>query len=156
MMYTWSDYNINDHIELDDWIKDDLTKKYACDDKWSNEWAYYQNSNYYIAGKDAFCKVVSFNENIIASLIVLCHPNYPVAINPIIVNPNYRNKGNATKIIREFIENIDIILPIYSDKIEVGIDINNIASIRVFEKSGFNFKNKHIDGDFLFYEYTLN
>jgi RimJ/RimL family protein N-acetyltransferase len=154
MKYTWQDYDKAEHYFIDTW-ENDAIKRFACDGKWSEEWDYYLKESEYKAGFDTFCKVVSLNGTTLAAMIVFCNINNPVGINPIIVNPFYQNKGFGTEIMREFISELDCILPFHRGLIEVGVDTENTASVRLFEKVGFKLQAVHPDGDFAYYRYEI-
>lgn len=155
MIFSWVDYDFVLHREIEEWVACPEMKKFVCDTSWFNEWNYYVNSPEYKAGENAFCKVVSLNGEIISSMILLCDSRFPVAINPIIIKPCMQNRGFGERIIKELIANLDTLLPEHSNEIEVGIDAENKASIRLFEKCNFVLNRVHPDGDFLFFVYHL-
>ena len=150
MKYTFLDYDPALHRALDTWQGGDIYR-FAMENGISEEWQYYLDSDEYRAGVDTFCKVVLLGDMPVAAMIVFCNPDYPVGINPIIVNPALAGQGHGSKILREFIENIDAILPFHSNRIEVVIDLENTASIKAFAKAGFTLARPHPDGDAAYY-----
>ena len=154
MNYQFLDYDPAAHRALDAWQSGAIAR-FAMDGPISEEWQYYVDSPEYRVGVDAFCKVALLDGRPVAVMIVLCHPDYPVAFNPIIVDPALIGQGYGSEILREFFDNIDVILPSHSDRAEVVIDNNNIASIRAFAKAGFRLARVHPDGDAGYYEKRL-
>ena len=155
MKYCFVDYDPVAHRALDAWQGSDIAR-FAMDGSISGEWKFYVDSNDYRAGIDTFCKVVLLNDRPVAVMIVFCNPGYPVGINPIVVDPALCGRGIGSEILREFLANIDAILPFHSNLIKVVIDNENVASIRAFTKAGFTFTRMHLDGDVGYYEKALN
>lgn len=155
MRFKWKDYSNIHENELESWMSDKDILKYACNSSFKDDYEYYLNCNEYKLGESFFCKVVTDNNIILAVLILLGGKDYPLTINPIIVNPLYHNKGYGSLVIKDLVNNIKTIIPYNYKYLQAGIDINNKASIRVFEKCGFYLHSTHPDGDFLFYRYML-
>ena len=148
------DYDPIAHRALDAW-RSDAIARFAMDGPVSGEWQYYVDSGEYRAGVDAFCKVALLGSRPVAVMIVLCNPAYPVGINPIIVDPALCGQGYGGEVLREFLANVDAILPFHSDRVEVVIDNGNTASIRLFTGAGFTLARVHPDGDAGYYEKKL-
>ena len=157
MQFKWVDYCEEYEAETETWKGDEDTVKFAIDNSIKEEHKYYLSPNdddfKYKPGEEYFCKVVLDGDIIAAVLFILRGEGYPVAINPIIVNPKHRNKGYCTKIICELINNIREITGFDSDIFDAGIDLDNKASIRAFEKNGFVLHETHPDGDFATWQY---
>ena len=151
MKYQFVDYDPVGHRALDAWQGGDIYR-FAMENGISEEWQYYLDADEYCAGVDTFCKVVLLDGRPVAVMIVFCNPDFPVGINPIIVDPTRTGQGHGSAILREFIENIDAILPFHSDMFDVVIDNENIASIKAFTKNGFTLARVHPDGDAGYYE----
>ena len=154
MNYRFVDYDPVQHRALDAWRGGDI-HRFAMDNGISEEWQYYLDSDEYKTGADTFCKVVFLKDRPVAAMIVFCNPDYPVGINPIVVDPELTGRGIGSEILREFIANIDVILPFRSDRITVVIDNENSASIKAFTKAGFILTHMHPDGDAGYYEKAL-
>ena len=92
----------------------------------------------------------------VAVLIMLTGNGHPMHINPIIVNPDLRNQGYCTRIIKELLEHANKILAIDVKYFTAGIDMDNTGSIRAFEKAGFVLAGKHVDGDFAYWVYPAS
>ena len=153
--YEFIDYDPVLHRSLDNW-RSDAISRFAMDDAISEEWQYYLDADEYHAGVDAFCKAVHLSGQPVAVMIVLCNPDYPVNINPLVVAPELAGQGHGSAILREFAEHIDNILPSHSGRIEVVIDNENIAAIKAAEKAGFVFAREHPDGDMAEYKLMLH
>jgi len=152
--YTFVNYDPVLHRALDAWHSEAIAR-FAMENGISEEWQYYLDADEYRAGVDTFCKVVLLGGTPVAVMIVFCNPDYPVGINPIIVDPALAGQRMGSEILREFIANIDAILPFHSDRIDVVIDNENIASIKAFTKAGFTLARMHPDGDVGYYEKKL-
>jgi len=149
--YQFVDYDPVRHRALDAWQGGDIYR-FAMENGISEEWRYYLDSDEYRVGVDTFCKVALLDGRPVAVMIVFCNPDYPVGINPIVVDPARAGQGHGSAILREFVENIDAILPFHSDMFDVVIDNENIASIKAFTKAGFTLARMHPDGDAGYYE----
>ena len=154
MKYQFIDYDPQAHRALDDWQGGDIFR-FAMENGIGGEWQYYIGAKEYHAGYDTFCKVVLLNDRPVAAMIVFCNPDYPVGINPIVVDPELAGQGHGSEVLREFVANINAILPFHSNLIRVVIDIENIASIKAFAKAGFTLARVHPDGDVGYYERAL-
>ena len=154
MKYRFVDYHPEMHNVLDAWRGGDIAR-FAMDKGISEEWQYYIGAKEYHVGVDTFCKAVLLDGKPVAVMIVFCNLDYPVGINPIIVDPALAGQGRGSEILREFIANIGAIMPFHSDRIEVVIDNDNIASIKAFAKAGFTLARMHPDGDVGYYERAL-
>ena len=152
--YRFIDYDPAKHSALDAWQGGDIFR-FAMENGIGEEWRYYIDCDEYQAGIDTFCKVVLLGDMPVAVMIVFCNLEYPVGINPIVVDPALAGQGMGSEILREFIANIDAILPFHSDMFDVVIDNENIASIKAFTKAGFSLARTHPDGDAGYYERKL-
>jgi len=158
MFFKWIDYCEKYEEELETWTDRD-TMYFALDKSIKKDHEYYlgisddYDGHEYKLNETYFCKVVLDGDIIAAVLFILRGEGYPVAINPIIINPNYRNKGYCTKIIGELVNNIKDIIGFESNVFEAGIDAENKSSIRAFEKVGFVMAGTHASGDFYYWVY---
>jgi RimJ/RimL family protein N-acetyltransferase len=154
-IYMWNDYDPKIHTEIDKWCEQQAIREFACDNLWNEEWAYYCSNPEYHPGEDVFCKIIYANNIPVAAMIIFCNPQYPLVINPIIVNPNEQNKGHGTRIFQEIINNGDKLFPKHSGTIEVGCNLNNAPILRVMEKCNFEMSRLHSDGDFAIFSHSL-
>ena len=156
MRFRWLDYCEKYYDETETWADED-TVKFAIDNSIKEEHLYYLSPNEddykYKLGEEYFCKVVLDADIAVAVIFILRGDDYPVAINPIIVNPKYRNQGYCTRVICELVNNINEIIGFESNIFDAGINLDNKASIRAFEKNNFVLHETHPDGDFLYYRY---
>ena len=153
MQFKWVNYCELYEAEIETWNKDELTLKYATDDGIKADHLYYLVETDYVHNETYFCKVVLEDDTIIAVVFLLCGEKYPLAINPIIINPALRNQGYCAKIIKELIHHTAEIIGREKYVFDAGIDLGNIASIRAFEKVGFTLTDTHPGGDFGYYHY---
>ena len=158
MHFTWLDYGVSSfEDEIDTWStnKDTVQFVTAGPSPLSAEWAYYVDSGEYEIGKNCFCKVIIEREQLIAYILILCHGELSITINPIVVNPALRNRGYCTKVIRELLNCTAKIIP-HSNcrRFEAVINIENHTSIRAFEKNGFALSSIHADGDVGYWQYN--
>jgi len=163
MLFKWVDYCEKYEEEIETWTGDDDTRRFATfDDGIKEIHEYYLgiSDNYdghdYKLNESYFCKVVLEESAPIAVIFILATEGYPVSINPIIVNPNFRNRGYCTKIVGELIRNVNKIIGFERDIFEAGIDLNNKSSIRAFEKAGFILAGIHKGGDFTYWVYPAS
>jgi RimJ/RimL family protein N-acetyltransferase len=153
MKFKWVDYCELYEAETEMWSSDELTLKYAIDESIKAEHLYYLTESDYIHNETYFCKVVLEDDKIIAVVFLISGDKYPLVINPIIVNPELRNQGYCSKVIKELIEHTKEIIGHEKYVFDAGIDSDNIASVRAFEKIGFTLTDKHPSGDFGYYHY---
>ena len=155
MLLKWVDYCEKYEDEIKAWCQDELSLRYATNEGEGikEDYEYWRNEDGFIHNKTCFCKVVLDGEQPVAVLIMLGSNDYPLNINPIIVNPAFRNKGYCTRIIKELLDNTREILDVDKKCFEAGIDLENTASIRAFEKAGFVLAGKHKGGDFTYWVY---
>lgn len=158
MKYKWIDYDYDTHKFVDEWLIGNVKEFATYDDvSFKEEWDYYINSSDYHVGIDAFCKVIYDNEDAVGIIILLNtdKDDDKLTINPLIINPKYQNHGYGTRIIKDLIDNINIIIPNHNSVLFACIDLKNIASVKAFTKCGFIQKEILADGDFAYYEYDL-
>ena len=156
MLFKWVDYCEKYEAEIESWTGDESIRRFVTDDGMKEEHQYYMSQAEWTHNKNYFCKVILENSAVIAVIIVLATEGYPVAVNPIIVNPSLRNKGYCTKIIGELIHNASEIMGFERAIFEAGIDIDNKPSIKAFENSGFVLAGIHKSGDFTYWTYPAS
>lgn len=144
---------------LDEWADDPEVKRFASDDKWSEEVAYYRDDpdGYgYRLGENCFALTAYDGAEIVACLLLIGDERGgTMAFNPIIVAPQKRRLGYCTAVIQKVIENIDIAAGREYNRLEAGIFLDNIHSISAFEGCGFVRATVHPDGDFGSWELIL-
>jgi len=152
MLFKWIDYCEKYEYEIESWMNDDDTCRFATDnikedhEYWSSE----------LNGDEYFCKVVLEESEIIAIILIMRSDEHPVHINPLIVNPKHRNKGYGTKIITELISSVKDVTGFDSDVFTADIFPNNKVSIKAFEKVGFVLAGIHKDGDCGYWVYPAS
>ena len=150
---------------MESWTDDADTRRFATfDDKFKDQYDYYMGTGDDYDGHDYklnetfFCKVV-LDGNITAAVLIILRSNKSpcdIGINPIIVNPKYRNKGYCTKIMAELINNTREIIGYDGNFFTAGIDTDNKGSIKAFEKVGFVLAGTHKDGSFTYWVYPAS
>lgn len=161
MLFKWVDYCEKYEEELAAWTDDGDTNRFALfDDTIKETHEYYTgvskdyDGHDYKLNRTYFCKVV-LDGDITAAVLFLFRSDTRnvVHINPIIVNPEHRNKGYCTKIISELVNNVSEIIGYESIAVTADFSTANKASIRVFEKVGFVMAGRHADGNFTYWTY---
>ena len=76
---------------------------------------------------------------------------YEIGINPIVINPQFQGKGYGKAVVRDLVTNCAEIIGGKVDSIDAGIDVENVASRKVFESLGFEVYGGADDGLFLYY-----
>lgn len=70
-----------------------------------------------------------------------------------VVAPEKRGQGRGAKLLKELLENKEILgFPIAYG--EAVIFLSNVASQKAFEKAGFRYHHTHEDGDAVIYTYS--
>lgn len=105
--------------------------------------------NYVSSAKNVYYYKIFQDHQLCASLHIELERD--VLYMSLLVFENYRCQGIGTQIISDLLSGV---LPISFDSIEVSIAIDNIASIRLFEKCGFVFTS--ICDELLNYRYSKN
>lgn len=141
------DYDIEKHLSLDDWIDESkhvnskLINKYATyGEPISDSYQYFIDNPFDMANIKSFMKVFEYND--ISYGVVMFHyykekDKYYLAINPIIINPEFINQGIGTKILKIIVQKPKEITEGKVDVVKGDIEEENIASIRILEKTGF-------------------
>ena len=105
-----------------------------------------------MANIKSFIKVFEYNGE--AYSVVMFHyykedNEYCLAINPIIINPKFIAQGIGTKILKLIVLKAEDIVEWRVDIVKGDVEKENVASIRILEKTNF-IKNKNNDN---FFEY---
>jgi len=140
MQFKWVDYCEKYEDEIETCSHDELVARYVTDDGTKADYLIYLSDERFKEfeyNKGYFCKVVLEEDKIIAVLMIFRKEMIYTTIEHFIVNPKYRNKGYGTKIIGELIHNFREITGFDSDNFNSGADLDNKASMRVWEKNGF-------------------
>ena len=158
MFFEWADYCEKYEDEISSWMNDPDTCRFATDSI-KDEHEYYMgisddyDGHNYKFNETYFCKVILEESEISGVIIIFRGDEYPVHINPLIVNPKHRSKGYGTKIISELISNITDITGYDGNIFTADIFPDNKASIKAFEKAGFILAGIHISGDCAYWVY---
>lgn len=152
MQYKWKDYipETMDFVEC--WLDALAVHFTGLDDGWQDFYEYWLNEEHSILGKNYWCKVVYENETPFA-VVALGINDGTLIIMELVVKPDMRNKGMGTLLLKELMENGKAILNEDIQKAEAVIYPSNVASQKVFEKSGFIYGSNE-DGDAITYIYN--
>lgn len=147
MKFNIVDYNIKKHKDLDDWTNESkhvnakLINKYATyNEPISESYQYFLDNPFDMANIKSFIKV--FEHNNTPYGIAMFHyykeeDEYYLAINPIIINPEFINQGLGTKIMKLITLKAKEIAEGQVDIVKGDVEEGNIASIRILEKADF-------------------
>ena len=151
MNFTWRDYDPKTMQFVENWLDDSAVKSTGLDEGFRAFYDYWANEDGFSVGKNFWCKVVCKNDNPLA-VIAFCEHEGNITIMEIVVAPEKCGQGIGTKILKELLENHEV-LGFAIHKSEAVIFPGNIASQRAFEKAGFCYHHSHEDGDALYYTY---
>ncbi len=163
MKYKIKDYDLKEHISLDDWIDESkyinakkINMYAAYNEPMSDTYHYFLNNPFDMANIKTFIKVFE-SENIYYGVAVFHYykeeDKFYLAINPIIINPEFINQGIGTIIIKQIVEEAIEFTKGHIDIIKGDAEESNKASIKILEKNGF--KIKDINENFIEYIYEL-
>ena len=146
MNFTWIDYPGNYKEELDSWC-DDTVRLAIDDENISEEHDWYAEGSGYVHNKNYFCKIILENMTVIGVLFLTVHKDINetyldeniVLVDTLIVNPAMRNRGYAVKIIKEFINHVDVIIPFDKNIYIAQVHKDNEISKKLFNRLGFRF-----------------
>lgn len=149
MNFGWTDYDTSMTF-IEDWLDDETIRVTGLDDGFRDFYEYWKSED--ITGGTFRCKVVSENDKPSAVIAIGSNEGKHI-IMEFVVNPEDRNKGKGTEILKELLAESNKILGKEINFAEAVIYPSNPASKRAFEKAGFIFGHAHEDGDALYYIY---
>ena len=151
MNYVWRDYNPNTMGYIEKWLDEFAVKSTGLDEGFQNFYEYWANEDGFVVGENFWSKVVLENDKPFA-VIAFCLHESKIIIMEIVVEPEKRGQGSGSKLLKELLENGEII-GFTIHKSEAVIFPSNIASQKSFENAGFLYHYSHEDGDALYYVY---
>ena len=162
----WRNYDIKLDKDLDLWISpkfsefSELINKYAFfNETISSQYKWYQDHPKEIGNIETYFKVVEIS-NLKIGLVILNYSyfqdKYVIGINPLAINPRYINKGYGTIILNDLIHRLNEIINKPVDQIDAGIDLSNIASIKLFTNLGVKQYGASDDNLFLYCKKIIN
>lgn len=151
MNFVWYDYNPQTMGYVESWLDENTVKSTGLDEGFRSFYEYWANEEGFDVGENFWCKVVCENGLPFAIVAFCCHER-KMLVMEIVVKAEKRGQGRGTKLLKQLIENKEIIdSPIL--KSEAVIFPSNIASRKAFEKAGFRYHHTHEDGDAMYYVY---
>ena len=146
MQFKWIDYPGQYESKLETWC--DETVRHAIDDesiKGEHDW--YVNSIDHTLNENYFCKIVLDGEKVVALFMLTMQEDKSkkhlaeniIYLDTLIINPALRHQGYATKIITEFMQHTEKIVPFRNNIFVAQIHKDNAISKKLFEKLGFHF-----------------
>lgn len=146
MKYTWQDYNPKTMNFVENWLDEYAVEKTGIDDGWEDFYEYWVNDENTVLGENLWCKVVSENDKPFAVVAVGFHDENTFTIMEIVIDPNCRNQGKGSELLKELLVDSEAILGKEIQIAEAVIYPSNLASQKAFEKAGFSFHNAQEDG----------
>ena len=153
MNFIWCDYNPNTMNFIENWLDESAVESTGLDEGFRAFYEYWANEDGFVVGENFWCKVVFENDKPFA-VIAFCQHEYKTIIMEVLIAPDKRGQGKGTALIKELLNNEEII-GFTIQKCEAVIYPSNIASQKAFEKAGFIYHNNHKDenGDSMYYIY---
>jgi len=129
-------------IILQDWFKDKATRKHL-----GGMLPLENCVNYMISNPDTLAFLVFENEKSIGMVDIEIDPSEKTASISLLINPHYRKKGLGTLLLKTALQ-----LDCYKNctRLDAFIEPDNIASIKCFQKAGFEKINDLPDEDGMF------
>lgn len=151
MNFAWRDYNPETMRYIENWLDESAIKSTGLDDGFHDFYEYWANEDGYVVGKNFWCKVVFENDEPLAVIAFSLYEGI-MMIMEIVVVPEKRGQGKGSELLKELLENRQII-GFVIHKSEAVIYPSNIASQKAFENAGFKYHHTHEDGDAMYYVY---
>ena len=151
MDFAWLDYVPETMQYIENWLDEAAVRSTGLDDGFFSFYEYWANEDGFIVGTNYWCKVVSANGAPFA-VIAFCLHEGKVIIQEMVICPESRGKGMGTKLLKELLENEEI-LGFSIQKSESVIFASNTASQRAFEKAGFKCIRTDESGNAMHYAY---
>ena len=153
MNFVWYDYNPGAMNFIENWLDESAVESTGLDDGFRAFYEYWANEDGFAVGENYWCKV-TFENGKPFGVVALCEHKRKIIIMEVLISPDERGQGKGTAIIKELLNNEQII-GFTIQKSEAVIYPSNIASQKAFEKAGFRYSDSHNDenGDSMYYIY---
>jgi len=152
MAFLWHDYHPEAMGYIENWLDANTVKSTGLDEGFRAFYEYWARETGFSLGKNYWCKVV-FEKNEPLAVIAFCLHEGKLIIMEIVVAPKKRSQGIGSRLLRELLENEEI-LGFAVENSEAVIFPDNTASQKAFEKAGFHHHHTHEDGTAMYYAYT--
>lgn len=153
MRYEWRAYTADDAACVDGWMDEAVRRDTGCDDGWDDYVRYMLAEDYIRPEENFFCRIIAAQDIPIAAIVLFLSEDGVLCISEFVVRPEMRGRGHGSAILAELLTSADFILGCAFTQAEAVIYPNNAASIRAFERAGFQFTHAHPDGDAYYYRY---
>jgi len=122
--------------EIKNWAGHESIKNWIAIEDWDT---YYE---YAINEPATFLFALYDNNNFIGELTAEKDDENKCLYIALTINPKFQNRGFGVRVLNYFKENAKCLVEGESKYISVGIDKNNIASIKCFEKAGYVYQDE--------------
>ena len=151
MNYIWYDYNPNTMGFVEKWLDESAVQATGLDEGFRAFYEYWAKEDGFAVGENFWCKV-AFESNQPFAAIALCQHEHKTIVMEVLIAPNKRGQGKGTTLLKELLDNEEIIGHAIQN-CEAVIYPSNIASQKAFENAGFIHHSSHKDenGDSMLY-----
>lgn len=153
MKFNWIDYSSEYKEIADVWIDEDAKRFTGCDDGFDEYYNYWISDADTRIGENFWAKVI-FSESVPLGIISIGLWDGVFTISEFIIRPDSRGMGIGRTVLNELLSCSKSIIGLEIMDAKAVIYPNNIASQKVFEKSGFKFHSEHPDKDAWYYRYN--
>ena len=156
MNYIWRDYHPETMQYIESWLDKSAVESTGLDEGFRVFYEYWVNEAGFAVGENFWCKVV-FEDDDPSAVVAFCLQGEEILIQEMIVHPEKRGQGKGSELLKELLENKEIVgFAIHKSK--AVIFPGNTASKRAFENAGFFQHHIHEDagGVSIHYVYERN
>lgn len=145
MNFVWCDYDPATMRFIENWLDESAVKSTGLDEGFLDFYEYWAKEDGFVVGENFWCKVAFENDKPFAVIAFGQHEDKTI-IMEIVIAPEKRGQGKGSQLLKELLENEEII-GFAIQKSEAVIYPGNIASQKAFENAGFRYHHNHKDGD---------
>jgi len=151
MKFAWYDYDPQTMAYVEAWLDESAVRFTGLEDGFRDFYEYWAQEDGYLVGENFWTKVVCEQDGPFAVIAFGLHEE-KIIMMEIMVAPEKRGQGRGTKVLKELLENGEI-LGFAVRKSEAVIFPDNTASRKAFEKAGFSWHHTYEDGSAMLYVY---
>jgi GNAT superfamily N-acetyltransferase len=152
MKFEWYDYDPQTMPYIEQWLDESTVKSTGLDEGFCKFYECWVNEDDFVVGQNFWCKVVCEHDRPFA-VIAFCQHNSKIIIMEMVIDPQQRNQGKGSKLLKELLARKDLLGFIIQES-EAVIYPSNIASQKAFENAGFQYHHTHEDSDGISLYYT--
>ena len=152
MYYKWVDYCKDYKETIESLFDAEAVKNTGCDDGWEQFYEYWKNEPETVLNENFFAKVILDGGKAVGVMAIFLEMD-KCYIQEFVISPDRRGIGIGSSVLKELLENGEYIIGKPIKRAEACIFPSNIASIKAFEKAGFQYSHSHPEGDAWYYEY---